>query len=541
MAQISASPQGDGPRRFIAPILSAIFDVRVLGVLGQIAFIVVVIFVVRALGSNFAQNVNALGEAQFACREGGSSYRCAFDFMDSEAGFDISETIGDYENTDSYWRAFYLGFLNTLRVGLLGVVFTTILGTLAGIARLSSNWLISKLALAYVELIRNTPLLVQLFFIYFGVLLTLPDIDQAIRPLGASIFLSNRGLALPWPQFTSSAAIWVAFLILGVIQIQVLSIYLGRREDKTGKEGNRLVLGIVSFLIVAGIGWSVASSVADTEGLLVTKASRIREVDDLEKIMISRLGIDFLSQIDEVDEETLEASAFQLCVLRDSASEPNLTRQLRDMGIPFEVRRVGRPDQATSNYVDEDCEAVAAPKSVLAAELATLENPSAHIILSVAETPIVWSVPAFEGFNVEGGIKLSPEYTALLLGLVIFYGGTLAEIVRAGILSVSKGQSEAAKALGLSEGQRLQLVVLPQALQVVIPPLIGIYLSLMKDTSLGIAIGFPDMYWAASTTINQSGRAIQLIVLLMLVYLAISLAFSIVLNWYNNRITVVER
>lgn len=541
MAQISAPPPEGGQRGFLGSVLAYIFDVRVLGVLGQIVFIIAVVFTVQGLGSNFAGNIEKLGEAQFACREGGSSFRCAFDFMNSEAGFDISETLGDYENTDSYWRAFYLGFLNTLRVGLLGVVLTTILGTLAGIARLSTNWLISKLALAYVELIRNTPLLVQLFFIYFGVLLTLPDIDEAIRPFGASIFLSNRGLAMPWPQFTSSSAIWIAFLVLGVIQIQVLWIYLGRREDKTGKESNRLVWGIASFLVVAGIGWVAASGVADSQGLLVTKSSRIREVDDLEKIVSSRLGVDFLDQIAEVDEETLDEATFQLCVLRDSPSEANLTNQLRRMGIPYEVRRVARPDQATENYVEGDCEAFAAPKSVLAAELATLESPSSHLIITVVEKPVAWSIPTFEGFNVEGGISLSPEYTALLLGLVIFYGGTLAEVVRAGILSVSKGQSEAAKALGLSEGQRLQLVVLPQALQVVIPPLIGIYLSLMKDTSLGIAIGFPDMYWAASTTINQSGRAVQIIVLLMFVYLAISIAFSTLLNWYNNRITVVER
>jgi general L-amino acid transport system permease protein len=153
----------------------------------------------------------------------------------------------------------------------------------------------------------------------------------------------------------------------------------------------------------------------------------------------------------------------------------------------------------------------------------------------------VLSLPVREGLNLVGGTRLRPEFTALLLSLVLFYGGTLAEMVRAGILSVSKGQSEAARALGLTEGQRLQLIVLPQALRVIIPPGIGVALSLAKDTSLGIAIGFPDMYAVAYTTLNQSGRVLQLFVLIMLVYMLISLGFSVLLNWYNERIKLVER
>ena len=140
-----------------------------------------------------------------------------------------------------------------------------------------------------------------------------------------------------------------------------------------------------------------------------------------------------------------------------------------------------------------------------------------------------------------GGSKIRPEFTALLVALILFYGGSLAEIVRAGILSVSKGQSEAARALGLSEGQRLQLVVMPQAMRVIIPPLIGIFLSLAKDTSLGFAIGFPDMYAVSYTTMNQSGRILQLFLLMMLVYMTISIVFSVLLNWYNERAKLVER
>ena len=541
MAQISADSKPSPSKSLLSRIASYIFDIRTLGVLGQIAFIFIVYFSISTIFSNFAGNADKLGSAQFICRDGSFSYRCAYDFMDNEAGFDISDSPLEYTNTDSYWWALYNGFLNTLRVGLLAVVATTILGTFAGIARLSDNWLVSKIALAYVEIIRNTPILIQLLIIYFSLILALPDIKEAIEPLGLPIFLSNRGLNLPWPLFMSSASTWIAFLILGVIQFQVLWLYLGRHERETGHDTNRLAWGIAGFVLIAFIGWIVSSSVADNEGLLVAKSSRIREVDDIEKIMLSRAGIDHVDDFKTLSEEELEAAALQVCVLRDSPSEPNFTNKLRSQNIPFEVTRVGSPDRGTSSFVDGDCEVFAAPKSVLAAELATLENPGSNLIVPVSETPIVWHLPRFEGFNVVGGFSMTGEFFALFVGLSIFYGGGLAEVVRAGILSVSKGQTEAARALGLSEGQRLQLIVLPQALRVIIPPLISTYLSLMKDTSLGLAVAFPEMFLISRTILNQSGRAVQLAIIIMLMYLSISLAFSATLNWYNGRIILKER
>ncbi len=542
MAQIAAPPPRETQTvSFWRVLLGFLFDVRVLGVLGQLGFIVLLVFGARAVFSNFAENAGRLGRAQFICRDGSFSYRCAYDFMSSEAGFDIADTAIDYVNTDSYWRAFYVGVLNSLKVAVLGVILTAVVGTVAGIARLSNNWLISKLALWYVEITRNTPLLIQLFFVYFGVILTLPELNEAIQPLGLPMFISNRGLALPSPQFTSSASIWLAFLVLGIIQFQVLWILLGRREEKTGQASNRIRAGIISFLIVVGIGWVVSGAVSETQGLMVTRASRIRELGDLEKLMLQRTGLNHLDDLATLSEEQIAEASLKVCVLADSASEPNLTRQLRGMGIPYTVNRSDRPDQATGKYAEGTCEMYAASKSVLAAERSTLEDLNSHLIIPVKENPVVWSLPALEGLNLVGGTRLRPEYTGLLLGLVIFYGGALAEMVRAGIQSVSKGQSEAARALGLTEGQRLQLVVLPQALRVIIPPGIGVALSLAKDTSLGIAIGFSDMYAVSFTTMNQSGRILQLFVLMMLVYMLISLAFSLLLNWYNERIKLVER
>ena len=159
-------------------------DGRVLGVFAQIGFIIIVFFAVRSIATNFASNVDKLGESQFICRDGSFSYRCAYDFMDSEAGFDIADTVLNYVNTDSYWRAFGHGVLNSLKVGLMGVILTTFLGLFVGIARLSNNWLVSKISLAYIELIRNTPLLLQLFFIYFGFFLALPLVKESEPLLG---------------------------------------------------------------------------------------------------------------------------------------------------------------------------------------------------------------------------------------------------------------------------------------------------------------------------------------------------------------------
>ena len=212
MSQLAGKPPNRSSSA-LSRITSYVFDVRFLGVLGQIAFIFFVIFAFQSLAGNFANNADKLGESQFICRDGRFSYRCAYDFMDNEAGFDIADPPLDFVNTDSYWYAFYNGFLNTVRVGLMAVVLCTVLGLVMGIARLSTNWLISNIALAYVEIIRNTPLLIQLFLIYFGLLLALPNVEDAIRPFGSSIFLSNRGFVMPWPRLMDSAPIFLAFVV----------------------------------------------------------------------------------------------------------------------------------------------------------------------------------------------------------------------------------------------------------------------------------------------------------------------------------------
>lgn len=541
MAQLASDPSPIQSKGLISKLISYIFDVRFLGVIGQIIFIGLLVYGTVSIGTNFANNADKLGDAQFRCRDGGSSYRCAYDFMEENAGFDISDTVLSYETTDSFWWAFVNGIVNTFRVGLLALVATTILGTLAGIARLSDNWLVSNISLAYVEIIRNTPILVQLLLIYFSVVLALPDIKVAMQPFGLPIFLSNRGLSLPWPKLMGSGMLWVGFLLVGLILAIYLWRMLGKRQLETGKSTNRFAISLVTFLAAAIIGWFAADATGNYEGLMVSNSSGVGSFDDIPAMVMDRAGVTDASEFDAMSEDDIEAIALQICVLRDSTSESNLTNKLRAQNIPYEVRRKGTPAKAAADLENGKCEVIAAPKVALEEGMAEMENPGFGQVVAIAEAPITISTPRFEGFNVNGGWQMTGEFFALFLGLTIFYGGGLAEVVRAGILSVSKGQTEAARALGLVEGQRLSLIVLPQALKVIIPPLISTYLSLMKDTSLGVAVAFPEMYLISQVLMNQSGRALQIMIIIMLVYLAISIFFSAILNWYNQRIVLVER
>lgn len=528
-------------------------DGRVLGVLAQILFVVVVGAAIYWFLSNVAANLGRLGSSQFVCLYGTDeqwSYRCAFDYLASEAQFDISESVIEYETSDSYWRAIQVGLLNTVKVSIVGIILATILGTLTGIARLSSNWLLRNIAKSYIDIIRNTPLLLQLFFLYFVILiLELPAVGEALQPLGLPVYISQRGVNFPNIIALSSFAVWLAFVILGLIQAQFLWMYLGAREEKTGHTSNRAWWCVLSFLIVAAVGWLVASNTAQNEGFLVARAERVREFEDLKPMLERRLGVDNLDLLHEylaaerISAEEVAAGALVVCSLEGSSSEINLTAQLRAAGIPYEVDRFERPDQAIEAYGGEEkvCDIFVAPKATLAAERDVLADGGNHLIVPVRETPARWAIPQLEGFNYVGGGRMSLEFTALLVGLVVYTAAFIAEIVRAGILSVGKGQSEAARALGLSEGQRLRLIVLPQALRVIIPPLTSQYLNLAKNSSLALAVAYPDLWRVMSIIGNQAGPTIQPIILTALTYLTFSIVISLFLNWYNKRIQLVER
>lgn len=523
-------------------------DGRVIGVLAQIIFVILFFLGARWLLTNISTNIFKLGESQFICRDGSSSVRCAFDFMNSDAGFPISETVAPYVEQDSYWRAVGVSALNTIKVSIYGIILTTILGTVVGIARLSNNWLINNLAKWFIDLMRNTPLLLQLFFLYFVIILALPQVGSAIQLLNLPIFISQRGVNFPDMVFMSSFPVWLAFVVLAIIQVQVLWFLLGRYEEQTGHETNRGRWMLLSFLLIVGIGWVVSGSNSRNEAILVPQRANVREFRDLAALVERRLAVNTVTDIDDelrvgsLTQEEVDAAALTLCTVEESPSEVNFTAQLRSAGIPYRItRRAPRIDQAIDAYAGDTCEIFVASRAIIAGERELLENPAVHRIVAIKETPLRLSLPRLEGFNFVGGTKLSSEFTALLVGLVLFTAAFVAEIVRAGIQSVPKGQTEAARALGLSESQRLRLVVMPQALRVILPPMISQYLNLTKNSSLGLAVAFPDLYRTVQTAINQSGRSVQLIVIMAATYLFFSLIISIILNWYNRQIALVER
>jgi general L-amino acid transport system permease protein len=327
-----------------------------------------------------------------------------FAFLAREAGFEIAEKRIAFEPSDSYARALAVGLANTLTVAAIGIVVATLIGTLVGIARLSTNWLLARLASGYVEVMRNIPLLLQLFVWYGLFTELLPPVREAIS-VGGWLFVSQRGFRVAWP---AEHAAWTA------------------------------------------AGWALLAGVA----LAFAWRARARR--------------------------TQRATGRQLPV-----------------GGPAAALVLGLPLAAWA----------------------------------VFGAPTTFEMPALSGFDYQGGRVVSPEFAALLIGLSTYTAAFIAEVVRAGILAVDRGQGEAAMALGLTPGQRLRLVTLPQALRVIIPPMTSQYLNLTKNSSLAVAIGYPDLVSVANTTMNQTGQAIEAIAILMAVYLTISLAISMFMNW----------
>jgi general L-amino acid transport system permease protein len=378
-------------------------DVRVLRIVAQVAVVLAVGAFLAWLGSNLVETM--------------AQRRLSFslDFLDRRAGFDIGESPVPYSPNDTYGQAYLVGLLNTLFIGVVGIILATILGIIVGVARLSNNWLVRQVTGAYIELMRNTPLLVQLFFIYFVILLQLPPVRDTFR-IADAIFLNQRGLFVPAPQPTATALPWLIALGIGLVALVVALVVRGRRES-AGRSTLRLGwIGLLAFVGIAVGGWFV-----------------------------------------------------------------------------------------------------------------------------VGDAPVVFDIPEEGRFNFTGGMALSTSFTALLVGLVVYTAAFIGEVVRGGIQAVRRGQVEAALALGLSEGQTLRTVVFPQAMRIIVPPLTSQYLNLVKNSSLAIAVGYPDLFKVGVTMSNQTGQPVPVILLIMGTYLAISLVTSLFMNIYNRRIQVMER
>jgi general L-amino acid transport system permease protein len=338
-----------------------------------------------------------------------------FGFWNNIAGFDIGQRLIAYETTSTYGRAFWIGLLNTLLVATVGIFLATLLGFLMGIARLSKNWLVQKFATIYVELIRNTPLLLQLLFWYNAVLKALPEVRDSLAIPGGA-FLNTRGLFVPEPVFGEAFSWVLGTLVLGLIGYFAYGRWAKLRQQRTGQQSPVLLVGL---------------------GLVIV--------------------------------------------------------------VPL-------------------------------------------IVFFMAGRPLTFNFPDLGRFNIRGGVQVFPEFVALTLGLVIYTAAFIAEVVRAGIQAVSRGQTEAAYSLGLRPSPTLNLVVIPQAMRVIIPPLTSQYLNLTKNSSLAVAIGYPDLVQVfAGTVLNQTGQAVEVIAITMAVYLTISLLTSLVMNWYNARKALVER
>lgn len=377
----------------------AAYDPNVRAVAFQVLLVVALVFLVVEIVLNTAANLEKQNVAS------------GFDFLARTAGFDVSQSLIPYSSKSSYLQAFFVGLTNTLLVAALGIVLATVIGFTLGIARLSPNWLASRLALAYVEVIRNVPLLLQLFVWYVAVLRALPAPAEA-RPLIGGAYFDTRGLHLPRVSFEHGGGLLFAAIAIALIAAAWLWRYGKSFEAR----------------------WPGLSSAAWALVLMLP-------------VLVATLGVDV------------------------------------------------------------------------------------HI-----------TYPELGRFNFDGGVSIEPEFMALLLGLSTYTAAFIAEIVRAGLLGVPQGQREAAAALGLSRRQALRLVILPQAMRIIIPPLTNQYLNLTKNSSLAVAIGYPDLVSVfAGTVLNQTGQAVEVIVITMAVYLLISLATSLLMNWFNARVAWAER
>ncbi len=371
--------------------------------LAQALLLVILLWLAYAFVLNAKANIEAQHIGQ------------GFGFLANTAGFGVNQSLIAYNESDTYGRVFLVGLFNTLLVAAIGIVLATILGFIIGIARLSPNWLLARLAGGYVELVRNLPLLFQILFWYLAVLGTLPGPRQSIS-LWGEVYVNNRGIIIPAPVFEPAASYAAYALLLGVFASLGLGYWAKIRREQTG---HPFPVGVTTLFLL--------------------------------------------------------------------------------FGLPL-------------------------------------------IVLVLTGWPLRFDTPQLRGFNFVGGIRLIPEFMALLLGLTVYTAAYIAEIVRAGILAVPRGQTEAASALGLSRGLSLRLIIVPQALRVIVPPLTNQYLNLTKNSSLAVAIGYPDLFAVfAGTALNQTGQAIEIIAITMAVYLSISLLTSAFMNWYNARIALVQR
>ncbi len=549
---------------------AVITDLRFIRIVGQLVFFALIIFVLVQLWNNI---VSALAANNLTPN---------LTFMENRAGFEIGGAQG-YTPDDSYWDAYIVGLKNTLSIIVFGLVGATVIGILGGIFLLSGNWLIRNITRFFVEILRNTPLLVQIFIMFFVVVLSLPPLRDSIAfPrdgitlisytvisyfVAALVFWfvlrkapSNRKtfgwVMLAAAIVTITLAFWLAsnqpaawgdlygsgnlgdvrfWLFIGLCVIAVFSAFLFSMRFRP------VVWGAVTGILIGGLLFYFG--VVPTGGLRIELSPVVylnnRGLVYPEVFATSRFAewIAFVT----IGFGLGIALFFYLRRLTEMTGKPY--PRMRYALLVFLVITIigwlvvsGEPAPQNA-LVEQDGTLIAVPvQQAIDDDLITREQS-----LLYSPTPLEIVLPERQGLRFGSGQTISPEYTALLLALVVYTAAFIAEIVRAGILAVPRGQLEAARALGLNYPQLLRMVILPQALRVIIPPLTNQYLNLAKNSSLAIAISFADIYQVMNTVGNQSGQSVTSITIVMLTYLIISLVISGVMNWVNGRFQLVTR
>ena len=493
-------------------LLPAFFrDARILQGISQVIFVVVIVLVMNDLGLRISTALEATNQSP------------NFEFLQNRAGFDLADS-GDYTSSDRYIDAFQVGFINTLRVVLLGLVATTVIGIMVGIFLLSRNFLLRTLSRSYVEVLRNTPVLLQIFAWFYIAIFALPPQQKAFA------FPQEGIRPLPLLQYAISLVI-----ILFIWQ------YSGSLRRPAWRTGVRQA-GIAVVLLVNLFGVVLVGSGTPIEFLPGIYIS-IKGVAIFELIPSSLFGVWMVFVVIGVVVAILLWRYFGY--ITESTGQPIAKGRIALIALIGFVLLgwiiMGmRPTPSLIPVYDEEREEVIEMPYSDAFEtgMLTIEQE-----LEFTRQPLLFRPPTLDrrGRNVETGIEISPSYLAIFLGLVIYTSAFIAEIVRAGIQAVPKGQLEASRALGLSQGDMLRLIVLPQALRVIIPPLGNQFLNLSKNSSLAIAVAYTDIYQVTFTIINQSGQSVTGILMVLLAYLFISLCISLVMNLINQRFQLVTR
>jgi His/Glu/Gln/Arg/opine family amino acid ABC transporter permease subunit len=547
--------------------LSTIFDVRVLQIVGQIAFVILLVTAVSLLVTNVLSALAAQNATP------------SFGFMQNRAGFDIGESPPWYNSDQSYFTAFVAGLLNTFRIIIAGLVAATVLGIFGGIFLLSNNWLVRTITRSLVEALRNTPLIVQLFVWYFIIMFQLPVVQQSLTfPPESVLFLTLRFFIYVILLFivyrmtkrgTDMRQAVVGGIFAAIFVIEAGFWLVSTQANWQGIFGRAnltdgvFIVYVIGSLILIAAAWVIRQPlrpltigiavgqfigcVAFYFGVIPTAAARleiypaiyanIRGIIFPEILPTARFNEWLLFIIVGVAIALMQAVYYRR--VSEQTGRPinyGLTAFLLVVGFTIVGWfLVGFEPAPQAVPVEQDGQTV----------LVTLEDARAQGLLTkedealYSSQPLMFLLPRRQGFNFAAGSRVSPEYMALFLGLSVYTACYIAEIVRAGIQSVSFGQVEAARSIGLPNSKILRMIVLPQALRVIIPPLGNQYLNLAKNSSLAIAISYADLFLIMRQVMNQSGQSVAGIIIVMLTYLTISLTISAVMNTINRRTRIV--